>query len=148
MFYYNNKPITLDDINKHSTVTLSVIHYSKDKFLTIPKELSEQDYDDLILEMNYIGNILIFTLSEISSRLYKYQNGDQSLKHFIETGWKKTIVLNNINLSFIFPEQFTQEFIDSKEGKRFKGKKPCAHMFMRALQSQKTIIEQLKVLEV
>lgn len=148
MFSYNNKPITLEDIEKHATVKFSVIHYSKDKVFNIPKDIDEKEYREIALELKAIANILIITLSKISSRLHRYQNGDETLKYFIETGWKSTIVTNITGLNFVFPEQFTQQFIDSKEGKRFKDKKPCAHMFMRALQSQKTIMEQLQAVEV
>lgn len=144
---YNKKQATVEELNKLAPSIL-FFHYNKQPNFVIEENIEPVIKSSILIDINHSAQVLKHILSEISKRIHKYQQGDEKFDYFMKTGWKTPILTNTPTMSFILPEQFTQEFIDSKEGKRFKGKQPCAHMFMRALQSQKTIMEQLEVQEV
>lgn len=144
MNIYNKRTITKEEIDS-APVNISLIHYTNDTLIKLPDNIDDKKEIVIKQQIQQLYFIIVYQLSFLSKQLYKFQSGDESLKHYIEDGWKSAITTTLDGISFIFPEKFTQEFIDSKQGKRFKGKKPCAHMFMRALQSQKTIMEQLVV---
>lgn len=144
---YNKRFATPEEIKLISPL-IEFFHYNKKNKIVISKDLTDNEKLELVNDIKSCYVNLTYILSEASKRIYKFQQGDETLKYFMEKGWKSLIVTNTKGFGFIVPEQFTQEFIDSKEGKRFKDKKPCAYMFMRALQSQKTIMEQLQVKEV
>lgn len=147
MFNYNKKIATVEELNKISS-TIAIFHYNRNNTIVVPESFTSDAVDIIAKELQQTSEILKYILSLVSKRIHKFQQGDENMNFFMEKGWKSPILTNTPQMAFILPEQFTQEFIDSKEGKRFKGKQPCAHMFMRALQSQKTIMEQLEVKEV
>lgn len=144
---YNKHIATVEELQKLSS-SIQIFHYNRENKIVIPEHYTDVDQNSLFTDIEYSANVLKFILSKVSKKIYKFQQNDDSQKYFMKNGWKTPILINVPTMAFILPEQFTQEFIDSKEGKRFKDKKPCAHMFMRALQSQKTIMEQLQIKEV
>lgn len=129
-------PLTIDDFRLYFQNKSNVLNYLTHKALDIPNETSEA-YE---LELLRLKQLITNALSLISKELYNYSIGDYSAE-IEKDQWKECIQLPEDGCYFLIPEKFTQQFIDSKAGKKFKNKPACPYMLMRALQSQKTILE-------
>jgi hypothetical protein len=158
MLNYYKQPINFEHINNpNSGINGKVfnLNYSNVLQIDIPFIENQEEASMFSKEFDEMFSFIKGILSHVSKVLYIYNNREHldkerqiKLENFFDNSWKNAhFSISSNSAVFLSPYLFTEQFIESKLGKKFKDRKPCVELFVRALQSQKTILENLTVIE-
>lgn len=116
-------------------------NYAKAKSLSLLPTAKDREILSFANSLVFFYNLIVSELSLVSKKL-----NEQDTNTEVTVLKPKLFCSPDQGLFFcLHPNSFTNSFISSKEGKRFKDAKPNGELYRRALQSQKTILEHLKV---
>jgi hypothetical protein len=156
MFNFNKQAISCDFIsnpNNGLDGKVTIMYYSNIRKVYVGNVENETHALMITREFEQTFNFIKTILSSVSRFVYLFNqraNLDKEiqikLEDFFDNSWRKSHYYSSSSgIVFLSPYLFTEQFIQSKQGKKFKDKKPSVELFVRALQSQKTILENLTV---